>query len=70
MQIHNGAVITYLPIFQEQIGKIRTPLLVRLVRMEFLMEFVLKDFMWLPGPDPRFFRRTTEYRPISVFLYL
>ncbi len=69
MEVYDGTVIAHIPIFQEQICEIRTPFLVRLVRMEVLIQFVLEYFMafrFVPG----FLGRTMERRPICVFIYL
>ena len=58
VEVYDGTVIAHIPVFQEQICEIRTPFLVRLVRMEVLIQFVLEYFMglsrlcpWLSGAD-------------------
>ena len=56
IEVYDGAVVSDLPILQEQVCEIRAPFLVRLVRMEVLPQLVLEYFMGLPGLCPRFFR--------------
>ena len=54
MEVYDGAVVTDIPVLQEQVCEIRAPFLVRHVRMEILVQFVIKYFMGLPGLDPWF----------------
>ena len=56
IEVYDGAVITDLPVFQEQICEIRTPLLIWFVRMEVLLQLVFEYFMRLPRFCSRFFR--------------
>lgn len=49
IEIYDRTIIPDIPVLQKQVRKIRASLLIRLVRMEVLLEFVLKYFMWLPG---------------------
>lgn len=56
MEIYDGAIVPDIPVLQEQVCEIRAPFLVRLVRMEVLLQFVLKYFMGIPGLCPRFLR--------------
>ena len=58
MDVYDGTVVAYIPIFQEQVCKICTPFLLRPVRMEILIQFVPEYFMGLsrlcsrsPGAD-------------------
>lgn len=53
IEIYDGAIVPYVPVFQEQVCEIRAPFLVRLVRMEVLIQFVIKYFMGLPRLCPR-----------------
>ena len=55
MEDYDGAVITYFLVLQKQVGEIRTPLLFWLVRIEILLEPVLKYLMRLPRLCTRFF---------------
>ena len=52
IKVYDGAVVPDLSILQEQIRKIRTSFLIRLVRMEVLFELILEHFMGLPGLCP------------------
>jgi len=54
MEVYDGAVVPDTPVLQEQVCEIRAPFLVRLVRMEVLLQFVLEHFMGVPGLCPRF----------------
>ena len=55
MEVYDGTVVAHIPIFQEQICEIRTPFLVRLVRMEVLIQFVPEYFMGLSRLCPQLF---------------
>ena len=54
-EVYDSTVITHIPIFQEQICEIRAPFLVRLVRMEVLLSFILEYLMGLAWLCPRLF---------------
>lgn len=47
IQVDNGAVVSYLAVFQEQVSEIRTPLVVDTMGMEILIELVFKHFVGL-----------------------
>lgn len=71
IEVYDYAVIAYIPILQEQAGKICTPFLVGFLRSEVLFELVFKYFMGGgPGFVPGFLGRTMERSPSSVFIYL
>ena len=55
MKVYDGTVVANIPIFQEQICEIRTPFLIRLVRMEVLLSLILEYFMGLVWLSPRLF---------------
>ena len=55
MEIYDGAIVPYGPVFQEQVCEIRAPFLVRLVRMEVLLSFILEYLMGLAWLCPRLF---------------
>ena len=57
IEVYDGAVVPYISTLQVQVCEIRTPFLVRLVRMEILLEPVLEYFMWLSRLWPWFFRK-------------
>lgn len=50
IQINDTAVIAYLSISQEQVCKIRTPLLVNLICCKILLELIFKHFMGFSAP--------------------
>lgn len=49
IDVYDYAVIAYIPILQEQVGKICAPFLVGFLRSEVLFELVFKYFMGFPG---------------------
>ncbi len=51
-----AAIVPDIPILQEQVCEICAPFLIRLVRMDVLVELVLEYFMWLPWICTRFYR--------------
>ena len=69
IQIKNTAVITYLPIFQEQISKICTPFLIRPLSSEVLGQLIIKYLMWLPMHILRLFRTDNRIQP-HLFIHI
>ena len=70
MQFKDGAVISYFMIRKEQISKICTPFLIYFVCGEVLIQLIFKCLVRLPMFIIRFFGRTIECSPSSVFIYL
>ena len=54
MEVYDGTVVAHIPVLQEQVCEIRAPFLVRHVRMEILVQFVIRYFMGLPELGPWF----------------
>ena len=55
MKVYDRAIVPDIPILQKQVCEIRAPFLVRFVRVEVLLPFVLEYFMRLPGLCLRLF---------------
>lgn len=56
MEVYDGAIVPDIPILQEQVCEIRAPFLVRLARMEVLLQFILEYFMGIPRFYPWFLK--------------
>lgn len=65
IEVYDGAVVPDISILQEQICEIRTPFLVRPVRMEILFQLIPEHLMWLPGLCPGLFG--TDNRMQTLF---
>ena len=63
IEIKNTTVITYLPIFQEQVGEICTPFLICPLSSEILSQLILKYLVWLPMYIFWFFRTYNRIQP-------
>lgn len=66
IEVDDSAVVSYISIFQEQIGEICTPFLVWPVRAEVLLQTIFEHFVGFPGLCPRLFgsddRAQTKFR--------
>jgi hypothetical protein len=71
IEVYDGAIVPDIPIFQEQVCEIRTPFLIRPLRMEVLVQLILKYFMRLPWLCPWFFRADDGMQPhLRVHIFM
>ena len=69
IEIKDTAVITYLPIFQEQIGEIGTPFLICPLSSKILSQLILKYLVWLPVHIFWLFRTYNRIQP-HLFIHI
>ncbi len=71
IKVYDSTVISDISILQEQICEIRTPFLVRPVRMEVLFQPVPEHLMGPPGLCPRLFRTDNGMQPhLDVHIFM
>ncbi len=68
---YDGAIISDIPILQEQVCEICAPFLIRLACMKVLVQFVPEYFMRLPWLCPWFFRAGDGMQPrLCVHIFM
>ena len=72
MEVYDAAVVSYLMILQKQVGEIRAPFLIGLIRRKILVQPVFEYLMWFPVFIIQLFRAddgTKVHFHIHIFMY-